>query len=1254
MAQPFDTARPARRGWKILLGVLAASAVVVGITAAVLLSSSRGDLSPQECNQLESDKNLALAYLENATLGEKRPVRLDEADRLFESIVARRPADLLGPRNLAITRLLRLKIAQDAEKPHVARQARQAVEQLLASDDGSAATHVLAARIAAASRDSELAAAELARAGELDPHDAALWYETYEYLKDLPGKSWQPKAEAALGRAFEAAPDHLFIAMEWAKAQASRKDPNITRTLSELRKTLATIPGISQQISNSTRKKIPDVLAWIDETAGAAERGDWPSVQRHLRPLDGPLKSQPWAQSDSRRTTRHSLDFVIHEFKDPCPRPARDRAAEDRTEVKLVEFAAAEQLPTALPGITDAELADFDLDDRLDVVVLRGTVLEVYSRAHRDGWRRIADVQVPPGYDRLLVADFDQDNPKQPGTEAHREAQRHAARQAVKKEKDAGGPPAEGPADDACHFADLDVAIYGKAGIRFFRSALDLDTGVRSLQAVEQPEALEAPKNIRTAVAADLYHDGNLDLALVVDDGLRLWSNDGDMSFTDITSGAQLPDSLHATAVLVVDWDRDVDLDVLVVNDSGGPAGYVENLRHAQFRWRPFAKGFDALSHAQALTLFDGEGQGSWNFATSGEQGVHVIRTDTSRAGQVSPRANAQLTRNSRNGIAVWDFDNDSHCDLLAWGNKTIDFFRGNADGDHVAVPPLLTGALQDVRACRIGDLDGDGDQDLAVAEADRIVLYSNEGGNRNHWLDIELRADIVELIGQSASFRADHYGLGSVVEVRTGSRVQRQIVSGHTTHFGLGEEARADVVRVTWTTGVPQNLTEPETDLVICDEQVITGSCPYLYTWDGEKFVFCTDLLWSAPLGLQLAEGVLAPSRSWEYLRIPGEMLKARDGKYELRIAEELWEAAYFDQVKLIAVDHPADVEVYSNEKVGPAEIAEFKVHAVRAPLRPVAARDQRGRDILDRIYQRDGIYVKAFDRQLAFGLAENHFVEFDFGDLKDPRQMTLFLTGWIFPSGTSMNVAISRNPKLDDLRPPSLWAPDTEGQWREVRPYMGFPGGKTKTIAVDLSDVFLTDDYRLRIATNMEIFWDEAFLTVDESPAAMELHELALNSADLHFRGFSHRSPGKNFGPEQYDYDRVSTAPKWAPMQGNFTRYGPVDELLTETDDLLVIVGAGDEISLSFAAPAQEPPEGWKRDFLLYNVGWDKDCDLNTVYGETVEPLPFAAMSGYPYGADESYPDTERHRQYLRTYQTRTQDPGGFWRNIFDSGSH
>jgi hypothetical protein len=91
--------------------------------------------------------------------------------------------------------------------------------------------------------------------------------------------------------------------------------------------------------------------------------------------------------------------------------------------------------------------------------------------------------------------------------------------------------------------------------------------------------------------------------------------------------------------------------------------------------------------------------------------------------------------------------------------------------------------------------------------------------------------------------------------------------------------------------------------------------------------------------------------------------------------------------------------------------------------------------------------------------------------------------------------------------------------------------------------------------------------------------------------------------------------------------------------------VLGAGDELTLRFAVPPSPPPAGWKRDFLLYNVGWDKDGDLNTVYGETVEPLPARTLSGDPYSAAASGADAAEYEDYLRTYQTRTQDLADFW---------
>jgi hypothetical protein len=891
----------------------------------------------------------------------------------------------------------------------------------------------------------------------------------------------------------------------------------------------------------------------------------------------------------------------------------------------------------------------------LDVVVLRDALVEVYGRSGGgDEWRAIASATLPAGYRRLVLADLDQDDPEQPGTAAY--AQRQAAGKPSsppKQEPHEDVQPQQAPAASdtgsrkPCHRTGLDVAVYGEAGVLLLRNVFDAEKQTRQLK-IEPHEGLAALKPALALVAVDFDHEGDLDLVVSSAAGISLWSNHGDMTFVDVGAQSQLPPAeLQATSIVPVDWDGDVDLDLILTGPTSEAPGYLENLRHGQFRWRAFASDFSALKGASSVALVDTGDVGGWALAVAGKGGLAVVHAELGRQAAPSERSTSSLTASPRSEVQTWDFDNDGHSDLIGCADAGIDIYRGDDKGRYAAAPQLLVRGAKPIRSCQTGDLDGDGDLDLAIAEAGQVVLFENVGGDQNHWLDLQLVAGLMD--DQNRQFRVNHHGIGSLVEVRTGPIYQRQIVRESITHFGLGRRQRPDMVRVTWTNGIPQDILDVQPDQTLCEAQILGGSCPYLYTWTGDKFEFFTDCLWAAPLGLQVADGILAPSRAWEYLHIPGTRLKPRHGEYVLQITEELWEAAYLDQLQLIAVDHPADVAIYSNEKVGPAELAEFKIHTVREPRRPRAARDQRGRDVLDRISAADGVYLKAFDRKLGFGYAEPHYLELDLGELGGPRQVTLFLTGWIFPTGASMNVGISQNARLDPPRPPSLWVPDAAGQWREVRPYMGFPGGKTKTIAVDLSDAFLTDDYRVRIATNMEIYWDQAFFTVDESPAPTQAKPLALAAADLHYRGFSRRGEGRDFGPERYDYEQTTAEPKWPAMSGRFTRYGDVAELLTETDDRLVVLGAGDELTLHFAVPADAPPPGWTRDFLLYNVGWDKDADLNTVYGQTVEPLPFGAASGQAAGADEEYPSDARHREYLRSYQTRAQDPREFRERVF-----
>jgi hypothetical protein len=270
--------------------------------------------------------------------------------------------------------------------------------------------------------------------------------------------------------------------------------------------------------------------------------------------------------------------------------------------------------------------------------------------------------------------------------------------------------------------------------------------------------------------------------------------------------------------------------------------------------------------------------------------------------------------------------------------------------------------------------------------------------------------------------------------------------------------------------------------------------------------------------------------------------------------------------------------------------------------------------------------------------------------GNVSDKK--VLFLTGWVFPTCTSLNLAMAENPLKPDQQPPAIEVPDASGNWIRVIPYAGFPGGKTKTIAIDLTGKFLCDDHRLRVVSNMELCWDEAFFTVEQpqlSADNLRVRRLPLKNADLHFRGFSDQRLQPGNAPIYYDYNSVSTASIWPPINGSFTRYGDVLPLLVEADDMQVVMGAGDELTLTFDAGSDQPPEGWVRDFMIYNVGWDKDADLNTILGQNVGPLPFRAMRQYPY-FDQQFPDTPDHHNFLRQYQTRQQDVGLFWNQIRD----
>lgn len=1159
----------------------------------------------------------ALALLENG--------RPEEAIPILEGIRRAVPDDTFAVRNLVVAHLERLVNLppRDPARAVVLDEAEKAVADLL-DREPTADSHVLAGRLAVERGDDAAAERHYDRSFALDERNAATWYEFWNRFALSDDEALRARAESALERAIEFDPNNVFVQLDMVRLRTDQQDPKLTANLDRLEHLLGPFAeGIE-------RRTTADVGELARDAAAAVQEDDWAKARRSARFLVNVTRPSEVSQSDRLRVERHPLEFVRRDFgpdfyAEPGWKPSVPPAAKD---VTFVAVPVAELDRFAEPR--SVLVRDVDLDGRPDLVVLAANKLSTWL-ASDAGFVPGPAADLPGSFTGVLAADLDAD-----------------VDPALTR------LPMEGETiEEVCVVADLDFVVWGPAGVVLVANVGD-EGGRRSLRTLPAADVLEVEPgtlNRPTTVvrAADVDHDGDLDLLLGHETGLVVLANRGRFLFEDVSDRTAMPeDAGEVTAFLPVDLDQDVDLDLVVIR-RGAASGWLENLRHGSLRWRAVA----SLGTGSAAWLADTADSRGWELDVAGGDGVSTTTARDDVPGSVTWSEPRSLVEDDVAGGLVFDFDNDGVLDRLLWGEFGTRVLGGGVDGAFTDVDDALA-VDGTVVGCDVGDLDGDGDLDVVVLGAEGgVTSFRNEGGDENEWLRIALKAQQVKGAEVVASGRVNQHGIGSLVELRAGDVVRRHVVDRPWTHLGLADRDRADMVRVTWTNGIPFNVIGPKSRLAVCEKQSLKGSCPYLYAWDGEKFAFVTDLLWAAPVGLQFADGVIAQPREWEHLLVPGRFVAERDGEYELRITEELWEVAYLDHVELVAVDHPADCEVFTNEKVGPPSIAEHRLRTVTRARTPVAVSDGRGRDLLPAVRERDERYGRTFERRLRQGLAEEHVLEIDLGLAADerPERLTLYLAGWVFPSDTSLNVALSNDPSLPSPTPPRLDVPDGEGGWRTAIPFTGFPGGKTKTIAIDLGGLVPTDDPRVRLVTNMEFAWDHVFFTVDEPDRTNDLRStpLSLVAAELGYRGFSREDVDEGFGPHRYDYADVSTEPKWPPIAGGFTRYGDVRTLIGEEDDRLVVMGSGDEMRLRFRVPAESPPEGWVRDFVIRNVGWDKDADLNTVYGSTVEPLPLRGTTAYP---PERTPeqsallraDTEAYhwrRQSAARFRHRLRDP-------------
>ena len=1155
----------------------------IGILLAVILVGC-DTLPPNREVWMEalSQKNTGLAYLyRNDFKG---------AIESFESVTRLVPEEPLGHANRALT-LLKIRDFDDAEK-----SIDRAVD--LAPRDGEILS--IQSDVLSAQGDRERALTILSNAVSLNESNVVLRYKYLTALRRLRGPA-HPKLDTLdqLRSMLNYEPDNLAILVELNEIQIQ---------MGQIREAIAGYERMSRllvPVSQGTQ-------TWSNRTQEALQRGDSDEAEFSAGVLNNLLVVDPaYRSSRDRLGDPSQISPPLYDFR-AVPFDLTVNADARLVDMRFVDT-GSEFVNDSLQvneSWTDIILSDVDGDGRLDIA-LAGLDELFIAKNGTEGWETYSHAWAaePMGLnDRLLVGDVDNDG-------------------------------------------DTDIYTTGSAQSQVYHN-----TGDGTFILAQTVDSTE-PYLPVFASQADFDHDGDLDILTYDKRSLRFLRHTDAGLFEDATTStgfeeienpgtnttiSDIPDLMVTQPLAWGDFDLDGAVDIVVLLEDGSLQFY-RNLR--QGRWINWTERFGdfSASGVDIIVAADFNNDGMLDLYLAGSEndscqlwwndsGSHFDRENT-------PAVIKNVCRGIKSFVArPVDFDNDGFIDLAVGGNaglgkSGLQLLRNLGDGRferQVSLLPSLPSTIEDLE---VGDLDNDGDVDLVLLAEGRVIVLRNDGGNANGWLNIKLAAAL------EGSGKNNFYGIGSTIEIRAGSHYQSLLVDGPITHVGLGKRERADVIRVVWSNGVPQNRIAPESRTLIIEKQRLKGSCPSLYTWNGEHYEFVTHLMTRSAIGALTETGAPAyPDAAKDYVKIRGDQLREQDGKYMIRVVEELWDAVFMDKMELLVVDHPVETDIYVDEKYLPPPYPPLEIHTVTNRRLPIAARDHNGHDVLSHLVDRDSLYVGNFKLGDFQGVPEMHSITLDLGDLKGAKRIHLYMGGWIMPVEPSSNLALSQRTNVSVV-PPYLETVDREGQWRTVIPYTGFPSGEHKTIFIDLTNCFPTDDYRIKLTTNLQLYWSEVFFTIDE-PVHTELRikNLSPVTADLHYRGYSREYQPALYGPFIRDYETLSGEPQWLPFEGYRTRYGDVSSLLSVSDNRYVIYSSGEEVVVTFdAVGLPQLPTGWSRDFVLHTDGWLKEGDLNTATAATIGPLPFHGMSHYPYGAETIFPDSANQRKYRDVYNTR-----------------
>ena len=624
-----------------------------------------------------------------------------------------------------------------------------------------------------------------------------------------------------------------------------------------------------------------------------------------------------------------------------------------------------------------------------------------------------------------------------------------------------------------------DVLMNGAGGVRLLRNR-------RNATFHDLTEAAGLPQGFVCAGGAfgDIDNDEKGDLVIAGPSGVRVFLNRTDKEspnswkFEPLSIG----DDAAATCVVLWDMDHDGDLDLFV----GGPTNRVYRTVVEEQPERNVVK----FSPADIGPL-GGGGTDALLIDADDDDDVDLVVTGTGEHFFLENLRQMKFAKHelpAGGPLGAGDLDQDFIEEVRA-GKTVLRFVDGRfrADGERgplldldgdglIDDDPLaglqLTGEPQHSYAA---DLNRDGGRDLVVVTDAGLDVFMSRPDRPASWLDIRPRG-----------LATNEFGIGTKLrlyagDLRVGATCRDGLVS-----FAIGRRTLIDCVLLRWSNGVEQGVVMPNIlhCMTIDEREGEVGSCPFVYTFDGEKWHFIADVQSGVPLGLPVADGMYLNARSNETILIRGDQLRPKDGVLQVDITEEFRELFYVDSVVLRAIDRPRDVRPVLKEGFTIMTFPEFRVHGFR-DLRPARkATDHKGRDFTKVLATRDEKHAVVFEKLRGGqweGLAQPWSIELDFGDVPAANRTLLVMDGWVeFPTA-SASIAASQS-KTVNFMPPVIDVKLADGTWKRAHSDPGFPAGKGKSVLVDLTGKVPPGPLTIRVSSTQRLHWDSFFLTTEE----------------------------------------------------------------------------------------------------------------------------------------------------------------------------